>query len=230
MPRVEQIQVEGREIQVYLPPGYDRDQRYPVVYACPAFLHFRFGLPDWLDDQIGSGALPPCLVVGVPLEERETEGEVYRFTAESLVPAIESSFPSRAERWLLGYSSGACNAIEIGVLYGGLFSKVAAQAPGWIYWSAERNEPAFTYLEESLSLVQTGQTGPLPAFWFVWGDAAEGFEPLARAHGESMLAALRSMGAQVEQEMIEGGHGPAMMQKGWPLAFRFLHGAGKHPS
>ena len=60
---------EQRPGFVYLPPGFDRSQRYPVVYL----LHGMPGAPteylagtdlaNWADTEIGQGAIAPFIAV-----------------------------------------------------------------------------------------------------------------------------------------------------------------------
>lgn len=220
---------EERTAQVYLPPGYDPEERYPVIYCCLAALHFRYGLPELLEEQIASGAMKPCVAVGIPLGENDAELDLYRFAATELVPAVEAAYaavPDRSGRWLLGYSAGAGYMLELGVIYGQLFSKVAAQAPGWMTWSGEENRVIAEHLAESMARMETRDPGgPVPDCWFTYGDAEDGFEALARRNGSVMIAYLEGLGAVVRESLVEGGHGIPVMKKGWPQSLRFLQGA-----
>ncbi len=231
MPHVKTLPVPStvfrgeRSAQVYLPPGYDPAGQYPAIYCCPGFLHFRFGFSEWLDEQIAAGTVAPCLAVGIDFEDGDDELDLYRFAATELVPAVEAAYgvkASREGRWLLGYSAGAGYVLELGALYSELFSKVAAQAPGWMIWSSERNEISHSYLAESMARIEGRNPGPMPDCWFVYGDADDPFEAPARRNGAAMMDLLGRLGARVGHELVEGGHGPRVMQKGWPLSLRFL--------
>lgn len=219
---------EDRTAQVFLPPGYDSCNQYPTVYCHYAHLYFNLTqTPQWLEEQIAAG-MEPCLLVGIPIGNADEELDLYRFVAQELVPAVEREFaaaPNRADRWLLGYSGGAGHMVEMGMHYGNMFAKVAAQAPGWMVWDREERRIASCYLDESLANIGEREQVPLPEFWFVWGDTEEEvFEQEARKVGARMIAFLRERyGARVEQTLVPGGHGPAGLKAGLPKAFAFLH-------
>lgn len=124
-----------REVQVYLPPGYARDdgRRYPVVY----FLH-GFGataeryvgflaMPASIDRAISEGGLQEMIVVipnamspygGSMYSSSVTTGDWESFVARDLVSHIDARYrtiPRRESRGLSGHSMGGYGTLRIGM-------------------------------------------------------------------------------------------------------------------
>ena len=142
-----------RRVPVYLPPGYEEAQAadaYPVVYALAAFMktglsslnHDWYGesLPERLDRLIGSGAMPPIVVVmvdgmtmlgGNQYIDSSAVGPWARHITEELVPWAEQTFrirPGRAHRGVFGHSSGGYGALMMGLEQPDCFAAIASSA------------------------------------------------------------------------------------------------------
>lgn len=128
-----------RKMQVYTPPGYSNDNRYPVLYL----LHGiggdetewqRFAQPDvLLDNLIAQGKAVPMIVVmpnGRAQPNDRAEGDVFRsapaFAAferdlfEDVIPAIESRYSvlaDREHRALAGLSMGGGQSLNFGLTH-----------------------------------------------------------------------------------------------------------------
>ena len=126
-----------RKMNVYTPPGYSTDKKYPVLYL----LHGiggdetewqRFATPNLiLDNLIADGKATPMIVVmpnGRAQENDRAEGDVFRsapaFAAfeqdllQDVIPAIESRYSVQADRdhrAVAGLSMGGGQALNFGL-------------------------------------------------------------------------------------------------------------------
>ncbi|HEY3393909.1 MAG TPA: alpha/beta hydrolase-fold protein [Lacipirellulaceae bacterium] len=127
-----------RKMNVYTPPGYSADQKYPVLYL----LHGIGGdETEWqrlckpgviLDNLIAEGKAVPMIIVmpnGRAQKNDRAEGNVFesapafeKFEAdllEDVIPAIESrysAFADREHRALAGLSMGGGQALNFGLV------------------------------------------------------------------------------------------------------------------
>ena len=126
-----------RKMQVYTPPGYTTDRKYPVLYL----LHGiggdetewqRFATPDvLLDNLIADGKAVPMLVVmpnGRAQQNDRAEGNVFatarafaafeRDLLDDVIPAIQSRYSTltnRESRALAGLSMGGGQTLNFGL-------------------------------------------------------------------------------------------------------------------
>lgn len=145
-------QVTGtrRKANVYLPPGYSRDQKYPVLYL----LHgiggdetewIRFATPDALfDNLIADRRAVPMIVVmpnGRALADDRATGNQFapekvagfaRFEQDllgSLIPAVEKHYAARTDREhraLAGLSMGGGQTLNFGLGHLDTFAWIGA--------------------------------------------------------------------------------------------------------
>lgn len=137
-----------RRMQVYTPPGYSKDKKYPVLYL----LHGiggdetewqRFATPNvLLDNLIADGKAVPMIVVmpnGRAQKNDRAEGNVFRsapaFAAfekdllKDVIPAIESRYSVRADREhraLAGLSMGGGQSLNFGLGHLDTFAWIGA--------------------------------------------------------------------------------------------------------
>jgi enterochelin esterase-like enzyme len=137
-----------RKMQVYTPPGYSRDKKYPVLYL----LHGiggdetewqRFATPDvLLDNLIADGKATPMIVVmpnGRAQKNDRAEGDVFRsapaFAAfeedllKDVIPTIESRYSALADREhraIAGLSMGGGQSLNFGLKHLDTFAWVGA--------------------------------------------------------------------------------------------------------
>jgi enterochelin esterase-like enzyme len=147
-----------RKMNVYTPPGYSQDKKYPVLYL----LHGiggdeteweRFAHPDLLlDNLIADGKATPMIVVmpnGRAQKNDRAEGDVFRtapaFAAfeqdllKDLIPAIESRYSVQADREhraLAGLSMGGGQTLNFGLAHLDTFAWLGA------FSAAPNTEPA----------------------------------------------------------------------------------------
>jgi enterochelin esterase-like enzyme len=146
-----------RKMNVYTPPGYSKDKRYPVLYL----LHGiggdetewqKFARPETLlDNLIADGKAVPMIVVmpnGRAQKNDRAEGNVFAsapaFAAfekdllEDVIPTIESRYSVQADRdhrAIAGLSMGGGQALNFGLGHLGTF--------GWVggFSSAPNTKP-----------------------------------------------------------------------------------------
>jgi enterochelin esterase-like enzyme len=137
-----------RKMQVYTPPGYSTDQRYPVLYL----LHGiggdeteweRFATPGvLLDNLIADGRATPMIIVmpnGRAQENDRAEGNVYAASAafenfegdllNDVIPAIEARYSvasDREHRALAGLSMGGGQTLNFGLTHLDRFAWIGA--------------------------------------------------------------------------------------------------------
>jgi enterochelin esterase-like enzyme len=147
-----------RKMQVYTPPGYSKDKKYPVLYL----LHGiggdeteweRFATPDvLLDNLIADGKAVPMIIVmpnGRAQKNDRAEGNVYAagpaFAAfeqdllKDVIPAIESRYSVQADREhraLAGLSMGGGQSLNFGLAHLDTFAWVGG------FSSAPNTKPA----------------------------------------------------------------------------------------
>jgi enterochelin esterase-like enzyme len=135
-----------RKMQVYTPPGYSKDQKYPVLYL----LHGiggdeteweRFAHPDiLLDNLLAEQKVVPMIVVmpnGRAQKNDRAEGDVFRSAPafanferdllDDVIPTIEARYSVRADREhraLAGLSMGGGQALNFGLAHLGTFAWV----------------------------------------------------------------------------------------------------------
>ena len=137
-----------RKMQVYTPPGYSKDKKYPVLYL----LHgiggdetewHRFATPNvLLDNLIAEGKAVPMIVVmpnGRAQKNDRAEGNVMStapaFAAfeqdllKDVIPAIESRYSAEADREhraIAGLSMGGGQSLNFGLAHLDTFAWVGA--------------------------------------------------------------------------------------------------------
>ena len=147
-----------RKMQVYTPPGYSADKKYPVLYL----LHGiggdetewqRFAHPNFLlDNLIAEGKAAPMIVVmpnGRAQKNDRPEGNIYAtapaFAAfekdllEDVIPAIEAKYSvhkDREQRALAGLSMGGGQTLNSGLAHLDTFAWIGG------FSSAPNTKPA----------------------------------------------------------------------------------------
>ncbi len=141
-----------RRVPVYLPPGYDPrgPRRCPVLFALAgftgtglSFLSYDWwqpSLPELLDREIASGAMPPVVVVmvdgmtalgGNQYVDSAATGPWATHVTREVVPWAEQTFrvlEGRRHRGVFGKSSGGYGALMMGLEHADVFSAVASHS------------------------------------------------------------------------------------------------------
>jgi enterochelin esterase family protein len=139
-----------REIPVYLPPGYEQeDRRYPVLYVLTGFTGFgrallnRGAWDESLDqrlDRLVAAGMPKAIVVmpdcltrygGSQYMNSSATGAYEDHFLGELLPTIDQRFrtlPTREGRGVLGKSSGGYGALRMALLHADRFAAAACHS------------------------------------------------------------------------------------------------------
>lgn len=152
-----------RRHAVYLPPGYDQDQRrYPVIWYLAAYTNSGRAIANWrgfgeslserIDRLIDEGRMGPVVVVapdcfttlgGNQYVDSPGIGRYASMIHEELIPEVERSFrvlPGAAHRAVVGKSSGGFAAIRFGMDYPGQWAAVGNQSGDCHFEVVMRND------------------------------------------------------------------------------------------
>ncbi len=131
---------------IYLPPGYDRDERrYPVIYMLHGFSDddtgwLQFGEADRIaGDAINKGVLPPVILV-MPdgkvtwyVDDYAGKNPWEKMFITEFIPYIEKTYRARTRkeyRGILGLSMGGYGALHIAMRHPELFTASVAFSSG----------------------------------------------------------------------------------------------------
>lgn len=131
-----------RKVTVYLPAGFDRGRRYPLVFVHDGGDYLTYGsMALVLDNLIHWNVIPPVIAAfswpGDRLHEYAANPSHADFVVEEALPAIEKAYPISDQRMVMGASLGAVAALHTAWKHMGAFnglllqSGTFAQTPGW---------------------------------------------------------------------------------------------------
>lgn len=199
-----------RQIQVYLPPGYDEaDATYPVL-----LVHYG---PDWLekglmrnslDNLIGKSVRPVIVVFIAPIDEWWFEAggsrtvEYAAMLATELVPLLEDKYR---------LSGSASNRALAGIRGFGLTAAYGVAAHPDVFGKAAMQSPSLEDVTRHALFARLAEDPPREArFYLDWNryeahDADQGYD--FAVYGTTLDAALREAGCQVTGGEALDGHG-----------------------
>ncbi len=158
-------------ITVYLPSGYGKGQKYPVLYA----LHGASGSEwSWFEDLnadscadrlISQNRVKPMIIVctktlnSLTLTDstgQNRESDLFeKYVCEELVPYIDSQYDtikSNKSRYIGGVSMGGFIALQIGLHHPQIFGKVGGHSPAsWIYDYSDSSFDSWLYSSKSIN-------------------------------------------------------------------------------
>ena len=172
-----------RDVIVFLPPGYDRDEgrRYPVVYALHGFFigaeewTHEIHVPQTIEGAFAQGSRPMIVVLpdsktvygGSMYSSSATTGDFERFIAHDLVAYIDAHYrtiPERVSRGLVGHSMGGYGAARIGMQHPEVFGSLYIMSPCCL--SSRNMRPMDAATEAAVrGLKSPADSAALP--WFV---------------------------------------------------------------
>jgi predicted alpha/beta superfamily hydrolase len=148
---------EDRTLNIYLPEGYKKDNKYPVIYlldgaADEDFIHIvglvQYNTFSWID------RIPKSIVVGIANTDRKRDftgptlvakdkewvpsnggsAKFISFLEKELQPYIEKEFTTNGSRTIIGQSLGGLLATEILFSKPRLFDKYIIVSPS-LWWN-----------------------------------------------------------------------------------------------
>jgi enterochelin esterase-like enzyme len=210
----------GRDVTVYLPPGFDRTVEYPVVYLADG--QTTAGFAAAIDPLIVIGELPAVVLVGehAALGDDDPRSKEYlvsidderfaaheRFFVDELAAWARANFhvaadPARVA--VFGFSSGASYAVALGVRHPDRYGIVLAFSHGWDRGFRDPEWPG----------------GTVPRYYFVNGTLEEGFRQKTRV----WAGIIRQAGGDVVHVERVAGHDYLMWQEEFPAALAWAFG------
>lgn len=247
--------LKGRRVWIYLPPGYggDTSRRYPVLYMHDGQNLFDAAASyagEWEVDEacerlIGSGEIPPLIVVGV---ENAREGRLAEYTpwpdgkyggggadaylkemATVLKPEIDARYrtlPDAAHTFMAGSSLGGLISAYAGYAYPSTWGGVMALSPSY-WWASEKIAAWAAHKPKP----------PLRFFYQDMGTRERGADPGV----EDYIAQLRRVKALALAQGFSDGqdffsveaqghnHSEGAWAARFPFMLRLLFGAGRRP-
>jgi len=136
--RLEPLELGGREVHVYLPPGYRAEgaERYPLLIVNHGDRALAEGHLDRALDNLIGRRIEPLIAAFVPPASRreyrdDSVGAYARFLAAELIPALEQRYrlrPGAAERAIAGVADGGFAALYAAYKTPGVYGGAAAQS------------------------------------------------------------------------------------------------------
>ena len=206
---------QGRDnrVSVYLPAGFDRSVRYPllIVHDGGDYLDYA-SMKIVLDNLIHDKKLTKIIVAfsypGERLIEYPNDPDHAQWITGELLPRLESEFPLLAApigRCLMGTSFGAVAALSTAVRFPGRFGSLLLQSGSFLYsdpavWHGER---AF-YFDPVVRFVDRYRAAPVRAAERAFISCGA-YEDLAEAN-RGMLPIFRSTGMKINYAESRDGH------------------------
>jgi enterochelin esterase-like enzyme len=219
---------EERTVKVYLPPGYNPDQLYPVMYCHDGLEFFTHGRIATLANQlIAEGRLSPIVIVGIAVqkstrtEDYSVDGsrhEAYcRFVLDECMPLIESHYAvgkTTDMRWMAGISLGAAVTLSISLNHPDKFNQLVLFS-GAFYENVRalvKERPSLSDLSAYMVVGEQETAVEIPS----------GVYDFYRAN-QVMRDLLRIRGAKVRYEEAPGTHIWGFWQRQIPNALEWVN-------
>jgi len=182
---------EERHLTIYLPPGHDSVQRYPVVYLADGGVLRTYA--GTIEAAIISGRIRPVIVAGLSpgMADPGSRAREYlvgrstprfrnqmHFVFDEAMPFVERTYGASdrpQDRMLAGFSDGAAWALATGLRNRERIGTVAALSLGWVqaadgvasddrprlYLAAGTLEPDFYHVTAQAARRAQGSSSPL---------------------------------------------------------------------
>lgn len=163
VPQIDKISVESAllgkamPVQVYLPPGYSQDARYPVLYFLADYggtadtVMRQYGAAERAEAMIAAGDIEPLIIVGLSCDRgfginsssepgtfETASGKAFSLgmyadhLCEEVIPYIDAHYRTIAAgdgRFIGGYSMGGFAALHNAFTRPALFSRAGGHSP-----------------------------------------------------------------------------------------------------
>jgi enterochelin esterase-like enzyme len=206
-------QAAGRQrmLHLYLPPGYEKGQDYPVLYL----IHGGGDSDDsWptvgragfiIDNLIADGKAKPMVVVfpngGVNgMQPMVGDPDKDPFTSDlmtAIIPYIQANYKVSSDpenRALAGLSMGGIQTLNIGLTHTANFRYLGVFSSGWF---PPGQQEFFQKYGDTLNQ----EASRLKLLWYSYGDT-----DIARPQAETILKIFDQHGVKYRTEITPGGH------------------------
>lgn len=206
-------QVAGRQrrLHLYLPPGYEKGQDYPVLYLIHGGGDSDNSWPTVgragfiMDNLISDGKAKPMVVVfpngGVNgTQPMVGDPDKDPFTSDLMtviIPYIQSNYKVSSApemRALAGLSMGGIQTLNIGLTHTADFRYLGVFSSGWF---PPGQQEFFQKYGDTLQQ----ETSRLKLLWYSYGDT-----DIARPQAETILKIFDEHGVKYRTEITPGGH------------------------
>ncbi|MHB1682662.1 MAG: alpha/beta hydrolase [Bacilli bacterium] len=220
---------EDRTIKVYLPPEFDGQRVYPVLYCHDGNEFFSLGrIATIANELITSGLLAPLIIVGIAVNRNQrTEDyslsgnrhEAYvQFVTKECIPFVERLYPISQEasaRAMAGISLGAVATLH-------LAQRMGARLPNVLLFSGAYYDPFLQFITEQ-------KTAEGFSAYMIVGLAETTVETPAGVYdfltaNRNMKTILEAQGVAVAYREEEGKHIWGFWQRHLPDALQWLSG------
>ena len=160
---------EEREIYVYLPEDMETGEIFPVIYLLDGHSLFNY-VSSVVQMYSRRGRIPPMIVVGIASTDRMRDftpserggmngrpvsgggADIFlEFLSDELFPLIESKYPTRDYRTLIGHSLGGLFTVHAFVTQPSMFRSYLALSPWFGLEDDVLLSKAESYLKEGVS-------------------------------------------------------------------------------
>lgn len=227
---------ETRTLQIYLPPGYSAENRYPVLFLQDGTDYLNLGrIATQTNQLIAEGRIHPPIIVMIPveksrrIEEYAPGGERFkaycRFVADEVLSRVESRFAVKREpegRVIGGSSLGATVSLHLALDFPDRFRRVLSQSGAFFKVTLDRilQAPSLKELDVYQSIGLEEYAVPT---------SVGNLDLLARNREVSRV--LREKEASLRYVEKEGKHTWGLWQKDLPDALTHFFGkAAEEPS
>ena len=216
--RIEKLQWKSalldneREVQIYLPPGYDAGtERYPVLVVNHGDQALATGQIDRSLDNLIGKTVEPVIVALVPRQSwpefaGSLTGEFSEALAKELVPTLDKTFRTRADRGsrgILGVGSAGFAAIYSAFKQPQVFGKAGAQS----FYKGDLHD-------DLLAMIEQGDRRGMDVLlhWSSYGYADPDQDLDSRRDGRDLVAKLKTQGFDPTVIETDDGVGWGMWQ------------------
>jgi predicted alpha/beta superfamily hydrolase len=126
---------ETREIQIYLPPSYNSQKKFPVLYVLDGQRYFLNGI-SFQQNLTWQHVVPEFIVVGIPTDNQKRRNLFFQnstkfiqFLEKELIPKINSTYKTSDESIYFGWEMAAGLGFEILASKTNLFSGYLLSSP-----------------------------------------------------------------------------------------------------
>nr|NNM91342.1 esterase family protein [Bacilli bacterium] len=216
---------EERDLKVYLPPNYDREIAYPVLYCHDGLEFFTYGrIATLATELIEQRVVPPFIIVGIAVstkartEEYSLHGSRHEaflpFLYEECIPFIEQRLRiDPTHRFMAGISLGAIVTLHFAERYPAMLSRL-------LLFSTAFRQDSITWLQHAALNVETA------LFMLIGEQEDQAQTPIGvfdfLTTNREAVTMLRARGIAVDYREEQGTHSWGFWQQHIQDALRFL--------